>query len=77
MNLKINHRQEVLNNILILVEETKVLLESSQTSQAYLRSVERMQEVDPKLRVLFENITKNSLQATLELEQYINEKLLD
>lgn len=77
MNLKINHRQEVLNNILILVEETKVLLESSQTSQAYLHSIEKMHEVDPKLRELFENISKSSMDATLKLEQYINEKLLD
>lgn len=77
MNLKLSPRQEMLNNILLVVEETKSLLEVNRTSQVYQLGVEKMEEVDPKLRELFENISKTSLQATLELEQYINEKLLD
>jgi hypothetical protein len=77
MKQNISQRQEMLNNILLIVEETKALLEVNRTSQVYQLGVEKMEEVDPKLRELFENISKTSLHATLELEKYINEKLLD
>lgn len=73
----ISQRQQVLANLLTVVEEAKTMLDLNRASQTYQVGVEKMHEVDPKLRELFENISKSSMDATLELERYINEKLLD